>query len=189
HQQTLYLIDTNERTALREIAKLDVDGELVSDLAAAGSAGVFVVSEAGGKHNLLKLEAVNGLTLSGTTPLEGQVVAGPWAVEQTLFLMLDDGQLHAFDLQGTALWQLDVANQQIAGIAARPGGWDVALVTGRIHRIDSAGTLEKTLEIGQPIRLAPTQALGHLIVCAADGTLLLLDPDKLSAGTTTGGSE
>ncbi|MFN9541314.1 MAG: PQQ-binding-like beta-propeller repeat protein [Planctomycetota bacterium] len=189
HQQTLYRIDTNERTALREIAKLDVDGELVSDLAAAGSAGVFVVSEAGGKHNLLKLEAVNGLTLSGTTPLEGQVVAGPWAVEQTLFLMLDDGQLHAFDLQGTALWQLDVANQQIAGIAARPGGWDVALVTGRIHRIDSAGTLEKTLEIGQPIRLAPTQALGHLIVCAADGTLLLLDPDKLSAGTTTGGSE
>jgi outer membrane protein assembly factor BamB len=188
-QQTLYLLDTNERTALRETAKLDVEGQLVSDLAVAGDATVFVISDAAGKHNLLKLDAANGLGLAGTTALEGQVVAGPWVVEQTLFLMLDDGRIHAYDLQGQALWQLDVANQQVAGIAARSGGWDVALVTGRIHRVDSAGTLEKTLEIGQPIRLAPTQALGHLIVCAADGTLLLLDPDKLSAGAAAGGAE
>lgn len=188
-RQTLYLLDTNERTALREVAKLDVEGQLVSDLAAAGESLAFIVSDAGGKHQLLKLEAAQELSLSGSTVLSGQAVAGPWVVEQTVFLLLDDGRVHAFDFQGEALWQLDVANQQVAGIAARPGGWDVALVTGRIHRLDSAGTLEHTLEIGQPIRLAPTQAMGRLIVCAADGTLLLLDPDKLSAGAAAGGAE
>lgn len=182
HQQTLYLLDTSERTSLREIGQTSVDGQLVSDLAAAGDSTAFVVSDSGGKSELLKLAVADQISLSGKTSLEGQWVAGPWVVDETVFVLLDDGKLYAFDLQGQAIWQLDLANQQVAGIAARPGGWDIALVSGRIHQVDAAGGLERTLEIGEPIRRAPIQALGKLIVCAADGTLLLLDPDRLSGG-------
>jgi outer membrane protein assembly factor BamB len=106
-------------------------------------------------------------------------VAGPWLVGDNLFLLLDDGQLHVFNLQGETLWKLDVANQQVAGISPREGGWDIALVSGRILRVDAAGAVEKTIEIGQPIRLAPIQAMGRIIVCAADGTMLVLNPDQL----------
>lgn len=178
HQKTLYLLDGSDRKVLREAGRTEVDGELVSSIAGKDSSA-FVVADVAGNQTLLKLEVNDKVQVSGTTKLDGQVVAGPWLVGDNLFLLLDDGQLHVFNLQGESLWKLDVSNQQVAGISAREGGWDIALVTGRILRVDAAGAIQKTIEIGQPIRLAPVQAMGRVIVCAADGTLLVLNPDQL----------
>jgi outer membrane protein assembly factor BamB len=178
HQKTLYLLDGSDRKVLREAGRTEVDGELVSSIAGKENSA-FVVADVAGNQTLLKLEVNDKVQVSGTTKLDGQVVAGPWLVGDNLFLLLDDGQLHVFNLQGESLWKLDVSNQQVAGISARGGGWDIALVTGRILRVDAAGAIQKTIEIGQPIRLAPVQAMGRVIVCAADGTLLVLNPDQL----------
>lgn len=178
HQKTLYLLDGSDRKILREVGRADVDGQLVSSIA--GKDGnAFVVADVAGNHTLLKLDIGENVQVGSTMKLDGQVVAGPWLVGDNLFLLLDDGQLHVFNLQGETLWKLDVANQQVAGISPREGGWDIALVSGRILRVDAAGAVEKTIEIGQPIRLAPIQAMGRIIVCAADGTMLVLNPDQL----------
>jgi outer membrane protein assembly factor BamB len=178
-QRTVYALDTSDRQGLREVSKLVTDGNVMSDFGTDGQS-TFAVIDVAGVHRLIRMDMAGGqLTVAATVDLPGQIVDGPRIIGKTVFTLLDNGKLHSFDIQCQAGWELDVQNQRLAGISARAdSGWEVALVSGRILRVNIQGTVDQTLEIGQPIRQSPIVIGQNMFVSAADGTLLMLDPQK-----------
>lgn len=178
-ERTVYAIDSADRSALKELARLVVEGELISDFAGDGKSA-FAVMEVSGNHRLVRFDLNTGIEMAATVELPARAVEAPRVLDDRVFVALEDGQLHTFDTNCQAGWTLDLQNQRLAGLVSRgESGWDVALVSGQIHRLDRAGAHQQTLEIGQPIRLSPVLIGSRLFVSAADGTLLVLDPSKL----------
>ena len=146
-ERTVYALNTLERTGLREISKLVTEGNIISDIATDGQSA-FAVIDVSGIHRLVRVDMPGGqLAVAATIDLPGQIVDGPRLIGSTLFALLDNGKLHSFDLQCQAGWQLDIQNQRLAGILERTDlGWDVALVSGKILRVNSQGTIDQTLD-------------------------------------------
>ena len=97
----IYILDVDPGRSLTSKAALESKGNFVGSLTyAAGS--VFAVDRIDGVDSLIKVDA--SAQESGRIPLEGNIVAGPWATDSGIIVQLDSDQIALFDFSLARQW-------------------------------------------------------------------------------------
>ncbi len=174
-RQKVYLVGLADQpqSHLAEVKQGDVGPHPIeSPLVVLGDAAFAV---AGGTH-LLHFKIPTMETV-GETNLPAPLEAGPYRLGDSLLLSTADDKLIALSATGEVKWQVPIQHGPLAGPPlALSDGIVLAYRKGIIERRSPTdGKPLATLNVEQPLATGPVTFMQHLIVTAADGTLLVVD--------------
>ncbi|QDV74569.1 PQQ-binding-like beta-propeller repeat protein [Botrimarina mediterranea] len=127
--------------------------------------------------NSLAAFSLPSLDASGTLPLPGAIVWGPYAAGDVALLATADELVAVNPSSEPAIaWRAPLDNAKPVGEPLVDGdGVAVAFADGRLVRFASAsGDASATLELGQPLGSGPTAYGPRWLVSAADGAVLVV---------------
>lgn len=177
----LYFLSAQDDTSVSKVAELQFDQSIVSSIVTDRSS-VFGVQSDGKVDALFQVAVGKQPSISASQPMERRYVAGPWLVGDLILLQLDDDSLTCFDKSLQQRWALPIGNIQIASIPSdSSNGLLVVFSDGRLLKLNAGqGTIEKQLELGQPIIGAPKFMSDKIVFRGADGTIHLIDSGALN---------
>jgi hypothetical protein len=170
----LYLLERVAEPEPHVEASATVDvgpSPLVGRLAAVGPT-IFAATESG----KLARFAAPDLAPGEATDLGGRVIWGPFATADAVLLATEAKELLAIGTDGAIRWRQPLAQGQPVGRPLASG--DQAIV---LHPLGFAsyaladGTPGNFVEVGQALAAGPVPFAGRLVVCASDGTLLVVN--------------
>ncbi len=153
-------------------AQLEVD--LVSSLAAAGDA-VYGVTRGPNSDTILSFAAAD-LAAGKQWPAEGRVTWGPEPWEDLVLLATDQQTLMAFETGQKRRWTSPLAYGPLVGRPLRvDGNLVLASLSGTVWMISGLDGKELAkADAGEPLGAGPVAFGTRLLLCAADGTLLVV---------------
>ena len=176
----LYFLSAENDDSVSKIAELKFDQSIISSIVTDGKS-VFGVQSDGAADSLFQVAVGNNPSIAATQAIARRYVAGPWLAGDLILMQLDDDSLTCFDTSLQQKWSLPIGNVQVSSIAADTRDQIMVVFSnGRLLRLSSQqGTIEKQLELGQPIVGKPKFIGGQIIFGGADGTIHLLDDEQL----------
>jgi outer membrane protein assembly factor BamB len=159
---------------LAELAASEPLSEVViSPVAVVGETAAAV--NAVGKVVIFSLEK---LEVAGEIDLGGQAVWGPYTVGQHALLVTDRDELLAIDAAGEEAWRVPLEHPGLAGMPLLVGeDYLFASKHGAVWRVKAdSGQTSSAIEVGQPLAAGPALFGPRLVLSAADGTLLVVEP-------------
>lgn len=168
-------LEAGDQDALRKAEEIRYENRFVTPLAAIDQYA-YVVAQAGAQHELVAFQT-QPLEVAKTLSLPGRVTAGPYAVGDQLFVVMDDNKVHTFGADLSEQWTVDLNGSTLVGPPMAQGDELVmALNRGQILRVSTeSGEVNSTIDVGEPITELPVMLDGKLIVGALDGTMIVLD--------------
>jgi hypothetical protein len=174
-RQKVYLVALNDKPAphLEEVKQGDVGPHPIESSLAVLGDSTFAV--AGGTH-LLRFK-IPTLETIGETNLPAPFEAGPYPMGDMLLIATTDEKLLAVSATGEVKWQGALQHGPLAGPPlVLADGILLAYRKGIIERRSAAaGKPLATLNVEQPLATAPVPFLQHIVVTAADGTVIVVD--------------
>ena len=194
----LYFLSAENDDSISKVAQLEFDQPIISPIVSDGKS-LFGVRSDGNTDSLFQVSVGNEPSIAATQAItqryvkgeitgigkaketETETKTGPWLVGNLILLKLDDDTLTCFDTSLQQKWSLPIGNVQIASIPTDiRDGLMVVLSNGRLLKLNpEQGTIEKQIELGQPIVGVPKFFENQIIFGGADGTIHLLDAEKL----------
>ena len=176
----LYFLSAENDASISKVAELKFEGTIASAIVTDGK-NVFGVQSDGTTDSLFQVTVGNEPSIAATQAMPGRYVAGPWLAGDLILLQLDDDSLTCFDTSLRQKWSLPIGNVQISSIPTDTrDGLMVVFSNGRLLKLNpEQGTIEKQLELGEPIVGKPKSFKNQLIFGGTDGTIHLLDEEKL----------
>jgi outer membrane protein assembly factor BamB/TolA-binding protein len=176
----LYFLSAENDASVSKVAELKFEQSIASAIVTDGR-NVFGVQNEGTSDALFQVAVGRQPSISGTQTMANRYVAGPWLVGDSLLVQLDDDSLTCFDKKLQKKWALPIGNVQISSIPeSTNGSLMVVFASGRILKLSAGqGTIEKQVELGQPIIGAPKFFGDNVVLRGADGTIHVLDEGEL----------
>jgi len=176
----LYFLSAESDASISKLAELEFAQSIVSAIVTDGRS-VFGVKSGEESDTLFQVAAGNSPSISATQTMAKRYVDGPWLVGEWLLVQMDDDSLTCFDKSLQQKWSLPIGNVQISSIPSDTNGrLMVVFASGRILQLNSGqGTIEKQLELGQPIIGKPMFVGDEIVFRGADGTVHMLDASVL----------
>ena len=176
----LYFLSAENEASISKIAELKFDQSIVSPIVTDGR-DVFGVQSDGKSDALFQVSAGRQPAISATQTMANRHVAGPWLANDLLLVQMDNDSLTCFDKSLQQRWSLPIGNVQISSIPSGTNGeLLVVFASGRILKLNAGqGTIEKQLELGQPIIGEPKFMGDTVVLRGSDGTVHILDASKL----------
>ncbi len=164
---------TRQGNGLTKQSQMSVEGQFVAPLAAVGSQVLGVVSD-GVAQSLMSFEG-DTLASAGETELPAAVTYGPVTAGQVGLIATADGFLHGVSSDSQVVWTSSLKGTYPVGSVAVGNQAFVSLASGQVLVVNLAdGSVEKTLEVGEPLGGDPRVQGGLVYVAGADGTLYVL---------------
>ena len=176
----MYFLSAQNDDSISKVADLEFEQSIVSAIVSDGKS-VFGVQSDGQADSLFQVTMGNQPSIAANKVMAQRYVAGPWLAGNLILLQLDDDSLTCFDTALQQKWSLPIGNVQVSSIPADTrNGLMVVFSNGRVLKLSpEQGTIEKQLELGQPIVGNPKFFDNQVIFGGADGTIHLLDEGKL----------
>ncbi len=176
----MYFLSAENDDSISKVAELKFDQSIVSAILT-DRENVFGVQSDGQTDSLFQVAVGNQPTIRATQALARRYVAGPWLVGDLILMQLDDDSLTSFDKSLQQKWTLPIGNVQIASIPAdRARDLLVVFSNGRLLKLNpDQGTIEKQLELEQPIIGQPMFMGDKVVFRGADGTIHWIDAAQL----------
>jgi outer membrane protein assembly factor BamB/TolA-binding protein len=176
----MYFLSVEDDASVKKVNELEFQQSIASNIVV-DQGSVYGVESDGDKESLFHVTAKNPPSIATTQTLEHRYVAGPWLVHDLILLQLDDDSLTCYDKAFSKQWSLPIGNVQIESLVANPPvGVLVVFSNGRLLKIDSAtGTVERKIELNQPIFGAPEVIGSSRVFRGADGTIHFVDASLL----------
>ena len=176
----LYFLSAQNDASISKVAELKFDQSIVSAIVTDGS-DIFGVQSDGKSDALFQVAAGRQPSISATQTMSNRYVAGPWLVGDLLLVQMDNDSLTCFDKSLQRKWSLPIGNVQISSIPSDANGsLMVVFASGRILKLNGQqGTIEKQLELGQPIIGEPKFNADSILFRGSDGTIHMLDARQL----------
>ncbi len=175
----VYLLDARNSRTLSEMARVDTDEEVKSEVAAVGTK-VFVVMSNNEGDQIVAMDSTNKLSTVGSAQLGAGYAAGPWALGPFVLVLGDTDEMICFDADLNKKWSMKMPNDQMAG-GPQIFGKQIMLPfsSGKVTFVNpETGTESNSIELGQPIAHAPYQAGQFMLFSGADGTVHKMDVNK-----------
>ena len=176
----LYFLSAENDESVSKVSELEFEQSIVSSIVTDGKS-VFGVQSDGNAETLFQVAVGNKPSIAATQAMEKRYVAGPWLAGNLILLQLDDDSLTCFDTSLQQKWSLPIGNVQVSSIPTDISrGLMVVFSNGRLLKLNPGqGTIEKQLELGQPILGNPKFFNNQVMFGGTDGTIHLLDEGKL----------
>ena len=176
----LYFLSAQNDASIAKVADLKFDQSIVSAIVTDGS-DIFGVQSDGKSDSLFQVAAGRQPSISASQAMTNRHVAGPWLVGDLLLVQLDNDSLTCFDKSLQQKWSLPIGNVQISAIPSNTNGrLLVVFASGRILKLNRGqGTIEKQLELGQPIIGEPKFMGDTVVLRGSDGTIHMLNASEL----------
>jgi len=172
----LLLLDVSNRTAIRQIAGLEIEGQIRSPILGSAETAWFVAETANGFRLTRVSVSGESMKLDGDVELGGSLTQEPLLAGDTILVATSDGKLSAFGPDLQKAWSMETSGNQLASaVPAAGGSVRLCFQKGTIQDVDPAGTVLQTIELGQPVTHEPVQRGNQLIFTSADGSLLVVD--------------
>ena len=169
----IYVLNIDPGRAITSKASLESKGNFEGSLAYA-EGSIFAVDRIDGVDSLIKVDSAAQET--ARVPLDGNVVAGPWATDSGILLQLDSDQIAMFDYSLAGQWVRKIDNERFACPPQIISG-QLALVlqSGKVVFMDrKTGNDSNLIDLGQPIVHPPTITDGKVFFSGMDGTVHVL---------------
>jgi hypothetical protein len=137
-----------------------------------------LVVERGDATDALTALTISPLQTGDTLPLPGRLVWGPHVVGAMALLATDPGGLFAVGDPAAIQWSLNLNGEQPVGLplAIDDAIW-LATTSGNLRCIEiSSGEVRHNIALGQPLGSGPTRFGNAIALRAADGTVLIVEP-------------
>jgi hypothetical protein len=159
-----------DKRQLVQVAEATLPADLVSALVPAGEKVLYAV-DATGTLAAFKLPDLQRAT---TWPLDDGCAWGPWSTGEHVLLASEARKFRCLDADQKILWEAEYAFGQPVGKPCRANSnFLLAFAGGVVCRVDGASGKELgKLDVGQALAAGPTIIGTHLVVAAADGSLL-----------------
>jgi len=176
----LYFLSAENDASIKKVGDLEFEQSIISAIVTDGS-NVFGVQTDGKSDSLFQVAAGNQPSISATQPMANRYIAGPWLVNDLLLVQLDNDSLTCFDKGLQQKWTLPIGNVQISSIPNEADGvLMVVFANGRLLKLNAEqGTVEKQLELGQPVAGEPKIYGQQIVFLGTDGTMHLLKASEL----------
>ncbi len=176
----LYFLSAQNDESISKVAELKFDQSIVSAIVTDGS-DIFGVQSDGESDSLFQVAAGRQPSISASQGMGNRYIAGPWLVGDLLLVQMDNDTLTCFDKSLQQKWSLPIGNVQISSIPSDTnGGLMVVFASGRILKLNAGqGTIEKQLELGQPITGEPKFIGDSVVLRGSDGTVHMLKASEL----------
>ena len=194
----MYFLSAETDDSITKVAQLEFDQPIISPIVTDGKS-VFGVQSDGTTDSLFRAAIGNQPSIAATQPITQRYIkgyvpgtkkeketrtetkTGPWLVGDLILLKLDNDTLTCFDTTLQQKWSLPIGNNQISSIPSDiSDGLMVVFSDGRLLKLNlEQGTIEKQLELGQPIVGNPKFSENQIIFGGADGTIHMLDQEKM----------
>ena len=176
----LYFLSAQSKTSISKVAELEFDQSIVSAIVTDGS-DIFGVQSDGKSDSLFQVAAGRQPSISASQAMANRYVAGPWLVGDLILVQMDNDSLTCFDKTLQQKWSLPIGNVQISSFPSDTNGsLMVVFANGRILMLNAAqGTIEKQLELGQPITGEPKFFGNQVVFRGSDGTIHMLEASEL----------
>ncbi len=167
------LIRLGVAESLRMLSEVSFENRLSGPLVGQGSK-VFAVEATPAADNLLQFDA-SSLAKGASLPLDGRVIAGPFATENLIVVQLD-GKLQAISAEGQSQWSIDFPRSTLLGAPLQSGGSLIATTTnGQVWVINAAsGEVTGSVDVGQPLSGNAKLIPSGILVGSDEGAVLLL---------------
>ncbi len=159
--------------ALRPLSEVSLENKLTGPIVAAGTK-VFAVEATSASDNLLQFDA-SSLAKGNSLPLEGRVIAGPFVVDNTVFVQTEN-KLTAASIENQAQWSVDFSKSMLLGAPLKSANALVFLTTnGQIWVINPAsGEVIGSADAGQPLSGVAKLIPSGVLVGSDEGAVVLL---------------
>ena len=176
----LYFLSAESGDSVDKVAQLQFDSSIVSKIASDGQ-GVYGVHSDGAEDSLFMVEAGNAPSIAAEKKLSNRYVDGPWMAGELILLQLDDDSLTGFNKSFEKGWSVPIGNVQVASVLENASsGITVIFSNGKVLKLNSAqGTIEKEMELGQPVIGAPMMMGGKAVFSGPDGTIHFIEANQL----------
>jgi len=177
----IYFLSAENDKSVSKVAQLQFDQSIISNIITDRN-NVFGVQSDGKADSLFQVAVGNQPSIAASQPMTQRYVAGPWLAGDSILLQLDDDSLTCFDTSLQQKWSLPIGNVQIASIPSdTSSGLMVVFSNGRLLKLNAGqGTIEKQLELGQPIIGSPNFIGNNVVFRGSDGTIHLINAAELN---------
>lgn len=159
--------------ALRSLSEVDLENRLTGPLVALNNK-VFGVEVTPAADNLVQFDATS-LAKGASLPLEGRMIAGPFATENSVIVQID-GKLQAVSADNQKLWSIDFPKSKLLGPPLKSAESLVFLTTrGEVFVVNQgSGEVTGSVDVGQPFSGTAKLISSNILVGSDEGAALLL---------------
>lgn len=167
------LVRLSADNSLQPLSEVDLEIPMTGPLAVTGNQVCGVTGGAGG--DVLQYFDATSLAKGPSRPLDGRLVAGPYAFSAGVVLQTD-AKLAAYSPEGQLLWSLDFpASPLLAAPSESAGKMICATRTGIVWAVDPAsGAVLGQTDAGQPLSSAPVVLPSGLLFGSDEGAVLAI---------------
>jgi outer membrane protein assembly factor BamB len=172
----IYIVAPAADDSLAEKFSLDLQQPVAAPPVRVGHR-VFIVVRTGTGDQLVPLDVSGGLAAGTPMPLDAGRISGPWGTGDLVLVVLDSGNLAAFDGAGQKVWSIPFSPERLAFTPIQKDGEIIiATESGVLTGLDArTGEVTKQIELGQPLSGAPFVRDASLWLNGADGAVHVVD--------------